>query len=167
MTAVTMCARPHAAGLQKFPAFNGLRGTIQLLDKATGRWILSLSKHSRRERSPFLSEAVEPVFGQFLNNVIYARSSMLFFVCLRPKSSKQLPDRDLGSILWHQHVRLQRAACFRRRTSGADCKDQRREPPSAARMQSWPVQYVIIAVMMNRINKHNSEIVVTIGIMAA
>ncbi|CAE7725456.1 KCNJ11 [Symbiodinium pilosum] len=30
-------------GLQKFPAFNGLRGTIQLLDKATGRYNVQLA----------------------------------------------------------------------------------------------------------------------------
>lgn len=30
-------------GLQKFPAFNGLRGTIQLLDKTTGRYNVQLS----------------------------------------------------------------------------------------------------------------------------
>ncbi|CAE6941406.1 KCNJ11 [Symbiodinium sp. CCMP2592] len=30
-------------GLQKFPAFNGLRGTVQLLDKTTGRYNVQLS----------------------------------------------------------------------------------------------------------------------------
>ncbi|CAE7725439.1 KCNJ11 [Symbiodinium pilosum] len=51
-------------GLQKFPAFNGLRGTIQLLDKATGRYNVQLAS------SDGLLEQIAKIKGENLRMLV-------------------------------------------------------------------------------------------------